>query len=105
MGYYLPIKRNEGARSQGIQGDALIFAGRRWLMPVILATHACDPSYSRGRNQEDCGSKTAWVNRAMRPYLKKDTSEKRAGGVAQSIGPVKPKFRKKKKKKKKIMTY
>jgi hypothetical protein len=33
--------------------------------------HVCNPSYSGGRDQEDHGSKPAWVNSSMRPYLKK----------------------------------
>jgi hypothetical protein len=32
--------------------------------------HACDPSYSRGKDQEDCGSKPAWANSSARHYLK-----------------------------------
>jgi hypothetical protein len=27
-----------------------------------LVAHACNPSYSGGRDQEDCGSKPAWAN-------------------------------------------
>jgi hypothetical protein len=34
-------------------------------------TPACNPSYSGGRDQEDCGSKTAKANSPERPYLKK----------------------------------
>jgi hypothetical protein len=33
--------------------------------------HTCNPSYSRGRDQEDRGSKPAWANSSVRPYLKK----------------------------------
>jgi hypothetical protein len=33
--------------------------------------HACNPSYSGGRGQEDRSSKTAQANSSMRPYLKK----------------------------------
>jgi hypothetical protein len=32
--------------------------------------HACNPSYSGGRNQEDCGLKLALANSFVRPYLK-----------------------------------
>jgi hypothetical protein len=32
--------------------------------------HACDPSYLEGRDQEDHGSKPAWPNSSVRPYLK-----------------------------------
>jgi hypothetical protein len=49
-----------------------------------LVAHSCNPSYSGGRNQEDCGSKTVQANSFVRPYLKKNlyTHQKRAG-----VGP------------------
>jgi hypothetical protein len=28
----------------------------------VLVAHACNPSYSEGRDQEDCSSKPAWAN-------------------------------------------
>jgi hypothetical protein len=37
----------------------------------VLVSHTCYPSYSGGRDQEDCSSKPAWANNFMRPYLKK----------------------------------
>jgi hypothetical protein len=62
--------------------------------------HACNPSYSGDRDQEDCSSKPAWANSFVRFYLKKTLCKKRAGGVAQGIGPeFKPQHCKKKKKK------
>jgi hypothetical protein len=36
-----------------------------------LVAHDCNPSYSGGRDQEDCSSKPAWTNNSTRPYLKK----------------------------------
>jgi hypothetical protein len=33
--------------------------------------HFCNPSYSRGRDQEDHGLKSAQVNSSLRPYLEK----------------------------------
>jgi hypothetical protein len=55
--------------------------------------HACNPSYSGVSNQEDHSSKPAWA----KSY--RDPSQKRAGGVAQGIGPkFKPQYHKKKKK-------
>jgi hypothetical protein len=33
--------------------------------------HACNPSYSGGRDQEDRGLKPARANRSVRPYLEK----------------------------------
>jgi hypothetical protein len=37
----------------------------------VLVPHTCYPSYSRGRDQEDCGSKLARAKKFARPYLKK----------------------------------
>jgi hypothetical protein len=50
----------------------------------VLVAHTCNPSYSGGRDQEDHGSKPA---QAKRPSLEKNPLQKRAGGVAQGIGP------------------
>jgi hypothetical protein len=64
--------------------------------------HAGNPSYSGGRDQEDPGSRPSQTNRSARLYLKKQNpSQKRAGGVAQGVGPeFKPQYQKKKEKKK-----
>jgi hypothetical protein len=62
-----------------------------------LVAHACNPSYSGGRDQKDHGSKPAQANSSMRPYLQKKI-QNRAGGVAQDVGPeFKPQYCKKKK--------
>jgi hypothetical protein len=37
-------------------------------MPAPVA-HACNPSYSGGRDQEDRGWKPAWANSSVRTYL------------------------------------
>jgi hypothetical protein len=31
-------------------------------LSLVLVAHACNPSYSGRRGQEDCGSKPAWGN-------------------------------------------
>jgi hypothetical protein len=49
--------------------------------------HIYNPSYSRGRNQEDCGSKPAQVNSWRETHLKKKPITKRANGVAQGEVP------------------
>jgi hypothetical protein len=36
-----------------------------------LVAHACNPSYSGGRDQEECSLKPAWANSSVRPYLEK----------------------------------
>jgi hypothetical protein len=78
--------------SYGGQG-LLSRAGHRWLRPVILATQE-DPSYSGGSG----GSwfKASLGKYFLSPYLEKNPSQKRAGGVAQSVGPeFKPQHQKK----------
>jgi hypothetical protein len=37
----------------------------------VLVAHAYNPSYSGGRDQEDCGLKPAQANSSTRPYLEK----------------------------------
>jgi hypothetical protein len=61
--------------------------------------HACNPSYSGGRDQENCGSKPAGKNSLQDASSKKKKSHKnRAGGMVQGVGPeFKPQYRKKKK--------
>jgi hypothetical protein len=42
--------------------------------------------------------KTALVNNSVKPYLKKNPSQKKAGGVGPCVGPeFKPQYHKKKK--------
>jgi hypothetical protein len=48
--------------------------------------HACNPSYSRGRDQEDRVSKSAGQI-VCRILSQKNPSQKRAGGMAQGVGP------------------
>jgi hypothetical protein len=40
-----------------------------------LVAHACNPSYSGGRDQEDCSLKPAWT-KFENPYLEKKASQK-----------------------------
>jgi hypothetical protein len=47
--------------------------------------HACNPSYSGGRDQEDRNLKLAQANSSRDPILKKPT-QKKAGGVVQGVG-------------------
>jgi hypothetical protein len=53
----------------------------------VLVAHICNPSYSGGRDQEDCGSKLARANSSSRPYTEKNPSQKRDGEVAQGVAP------------------
>jgi hypothetical protein len=41
--------------------------------------HTCDPSYSGGRDQEDCDSKPALANNSARLYLKKKKTSQKKG--------------------------
>jgi hypothetical protein len=49
--------------------------------------HVCNPSYSGGRDQEDCGLKSAQANSSRRPYLEKTHHKKGLVKLAQSVGP------------------
>jgi hypothetical protein len=49
--------------------------------------HIYNPSYSGDRDQEDCSLKPDGANSLQDPILKKNHHKKRAGGVAQGIGP------------------
>jgi hypothetical protein len=52
----------------------------------VLVAHACNPSYSEGRNQEGLGSKpTGQI--VCETLSQKYPSQKRAGGLAQDEGP------------------
>jgi hypothetical protein len=64
--------------------------------------HTCNLSYRGGRDQENHGSKPAWANSSVSPYLEKPFIKSRAGGVTQGEGPeLKHQYCKKRKKKKK----
>jgi hypothetical protein len=52
----------------------------------VLVAHTCNPGYSGGRDQEDCGWKPAWENSSQDSILK-IPSQKRTGGMAQGGGP------------------
>jgi hypothetical protein len=60
--------------------------------------HACNSSYSGGRDQEDSSSKPAHTNSSLRLYLEKTHYKKRAGGIVQGVDTeFKPQYHKKKK--------
>jgi hypothetical protein len=42
----------------------------------VLVAHACNPSYSGGRDQEGHGSKPAWANISRDPISKKPFTKK-----------------------------
>jgi hypothetical protein len=63
----------------------------------MLVAHSCNPSYSGGRDQKDCGLMPARAKSA-RPYLRKKKKKitERTGSVVQDVGPeFKPEYHKK----------
>jgi hypothetical protein len=63
----------------------------------VLVVHACNPTYSGGRDQEDCGLKPVQANSSQDP-ISKNLHKNRTGRVAQGEGPeFKPQCCKKKK--------
>jgi hypothetical protein len=57
--------------------------------------HTCNPTYSGSRDQEDVGLKSARANSSQDPISKNPSQKKRAGGVAQDVGPeFKPQYSK-----------
>jgi hypothetical protein len=63
----------------------------------VSVVHACNPSYSGGRDQEDRDLKPAQANSSWDP-IKKKKSQKRAGRVAQGRNPeFKPQYHTQKK--------
>jgi hypothetical protein len=70
----------------------------RILCNCVPVAYARNPSYSQGRDQEDHGSKSAWVNHLQDPISKRIHHKNRAGGVAQGVGTdFKPQYCKKQK--------
>jgi hypothetical protein len=63
------------------------FVEKKLHLSWVLVAHACNPSYSRDRDQKDQGSKPAWTNSLRDPSLKKTTIKNRAGRVIQGVGP------------------
>jgi hypothetical protein len=39
--------------------------------------HTCNPSYSGGRHQEDCSSRSAWTNSSQDPISEKKKNHKK----------------------------
>jgi hypothetical protein len=59
----------------------------------VPVAHACNPSYSGGRDQEDHSLKPAWANSSCDSILKKPITKNWTGGLAQGESPeFKPQF-------------
>jgi hypothetical protein len=52
----------------------------------VPVAHACNPSYSGGRDQKDLSLKPVWQI-VCETLSQKYSSQKRAVGVAQGVGP------------------
>jgi hypothetical protein len=70
-----------------------IWCSNMTAVPALVA-HACNPSYSGGRDQEDCGSKPVQANSSTRHYLEKKAFTKKGWSGSRCT------LKKKKKKKK-----
>jgi hypothetical protein len=65
-----------------------------------MVAHACNPSCSGGRDQEDHRSKPEQI--VCKTLSRKNPSQKTVGGVAQGVGPeFKPQYCKKERKRRK----
>jgi hypothetical protein len=64
--------------------------------------HACDPSYSGGRDQDNHSSKPAWATSLQDPISTNAQHTHKRAGVVQGVGleSKKPQYFKKKKKEK-----
>jgi hypothetical protein len=63
---------------------------QKYSIKLGAGVHACNPSYSVGRDQEDLGLKPAQVNSSRDPISNKTKQnknhyKKRAGGVTQAV--------------------
>jgi hypothetical protein len=59
----------------------------------VPVAYTCNPRYSGGRDQEDCGSKSAQANSLRDPILKNPFPRKKGCGMTQDGGPeFKPQY-------------
>jgi hypothetical protein len=64
----------------------------------VLVAHACNPSYSGGRDQEHLGSKSARANSSRDPILEKPITKKGWWSGSRCSPEFKPQYCQKKKK-------
>jgi hypothetical protein len=72
------VVRIIGVRHWHLAESILIKRKMYW----VLVAHICNPSYSGGRDQEDCGSKPGQANNWRDPVSKQSITEKGWWGVA-----------------------
>jgi hypothetical protein len=58
---------------------------KKLLRSRVTVSHACNASYSGGRDQEGHALKPAWANSSLDP-VSKNPSQRRAGRVTQGEG-------------------
>jgi hypothetical protein len=51
----------------------------------VLVAHTCNPSYSKGRDQEDHGSQPAWANSSRDTILKKKKKTYHKKGLVERL--------------------
>jgi hypothetical protein len=68
-----------------VKSTKVVFSSLKTLHCRASVAHACNPSYSGGRDQEDHSSKPAWANSLGDARLKTPIT-KRAGEVTQGEG-------------------
>jgi hypothetical protein len=56
----------------------------KYMVGWVPVVYTCNPSYSGGQGQEDQASRPVWAKKG-RHYLKKYSTQKRAGRVAQVV--------------------
>jgi hypothetical protein len=65
-----------GGGETGSKGRWTLNKGSREISGQVLGTHACNPSYSGGREQEDHVLKPVWTNSLQDPISKKPITER-----------------------------
>jgi hypothetical protein len=76
-----------GKPSEGLRLCEKDRLGLEAFLAMYLSRQLRNSVSSGGRDQEDHGSKLAWANSFRDSILKKNSSQKRAGGLAQGVGP------------------
>jgi hypothetical protein len=77
QGWFNIRKYRAGGMAQVVENLPSKLKALRWLTPTN----------SRGREQENHGSKPAWANGSRDPVLKTIHHKKRTGGVSQGVSP------------------
>jgi hypothetical protein len=86
------LKNNQNKKDWGCDSSGSMPVYQEWGPFWALLAHACNPSYSGSRDQENLGSRIARANSSQDPVLK-IPKQKRASGVVQAWDPeFKPQY-------------